>query len=86
MSLESVQYRSVIRFLFMKRKTREEILEELNAVYGNESPSFATIKRWYNEFKNGRTSVMDEERSGRPCELSEKITVQLKETIQNNEE
>ena len=73
MSLESVQYRSVIRFLYLKGKSREEIQVELN-VYGEQSPSLATIKRWFNDFKAGRTSVVDMEKSGRPSEINEKIT------------
>lgn len=83
MSLESVQYRSVIRFLYLKGKSRDEIQVELNAVYGEQSPSLATIKRWFNEFKAGRTSVVDVEKSGRPCEINETITSRLEEIIQN---
>jgi histone-lysine N-methyltransferase SETMAR len=83
MSLESVQYRSVIRFLYLKGKSRDEIQVELNAVYGEQSPSLATIKRWFNEFKAGRTSVVDVKKSGRPCEINEKITSRLEEIIQN---
>lgn len=81
MSLESVQYRSVIRFLFLKGKSREEIRVELNAVYGEESPSEATIKRWFNDFKRGRTSVIDQQKCGRPSEIDEKITEKLEKII-----
>ena len=77
MSLESVQYRSVIRFLFLKGKSREEIQIELSAIYGDECPSWATIKRWYNLFQLGRTSVMDAEKTGRPTEISKKINEKL---------
>lgn len=64
--MEKVQYRSVIRYLFLKGKTPTEIKTELDAVYGEESPSFTTVKIWTADFKRGRTSVFDEERSGRP--------------------
>ncbi|MEZ0498457.1 transposase [Sphingomonas sp. IW22] len=83
MSLENVQYRSVIRFLYLKKKSREEIQKELDDIYGEQSPSWATTKRWYNEFAAGRTSVVDVEKSGRPCEISERITEKLHEMIQN---
>jgi len=33
-------------------------------VYGDSSPSIATIKNWFNEFRHGRTSVFDEPRPG----------------------
>jgi len=49
---------------------------ELGDVYGEQSPSLSTIKRWFNEFKAGKTSV-DMEKSKRPCEINEKITSKL---------
>lgn len=83
MSLESVQYRSVIRFLFLKGKSREEIIAELSAVYGDECPSKATIYRWFNSFRDGRTSVLDEEKPGRPGEIAEGISGRLKIIVEN---
>jgi len=35
-------------------------------VYGDTSPSMATVKNWFNEFQRGRTSVFDEPRPGAP--------------------
>ncbi|XP_018301783.1 uncharacterized protein, partial [Mycetomoellerius zeteki] len=46
--------------------TSTQIKAELDAVYGDSAPSFATVKRWVAEFKRGRTSLADGERSGRP--------------------
>lgn len=83
MSLEKVQYRSVIRFLFMKGKTREEIRLDLNAVYGDQCPSDATIYRWYNNFKDGRRTVNDENKPGRHCEIDSKINENLEKIVQN---
>jgi len=64
--MEKEQYRSVIRFLFLAEKSRREIKERLAAVYGDSSPSMATVKNWFNEFQRGRTSVFDEARPGAP--------------------
>ena len=64
--MEKEQYRSVIRFLFLEGKSRSEIKERLDAVYGDSSPSMATVKNWFNEFQRGRTSVFDEPRAGAP--------------------
>ena len=50
----------------MKGKKTQEINDELYSVYGKVSPSFATVKNWVAEYKRGRTSVFNEERSGRP--------------------
>ena len=68
--MEKEQYRSVIRFLFLDGKTCEEIKVKLHAVYKDHAPSMTTIRYWVNEFKRGRTSVFDEERPGRPIEVS----------------
>ena len=63
MSLESVQYQNIIQFLYLKGKSRDEIQVELNDVHGEQSPPLPTIKRRFNEFKAGRTSVVDMEKS-----------------------
>jgi histone-lysine N-methyltransferase SETMAR len=68
--MEKEQYRSVIRFLYLDGKTCEEIKERLVAVYKDHAPSMTTIRYWFNEFKRGRTSVLDEERPGRPIEVT----------------
>ena len=73
----------VIRFLFLKGKHREDVLSELSAVYQDECPSRATIYRWFNHFKSGRTSVVDDEKPGRPCEIDEKITEKLQAIVQS---
>jgi len=64
--MEKEQYRSVIRFLFLEGKSRSEIKERFDAVYGDFSPSMATVKNWFNEFQRGRNSVFDEPRPGAP--------------------
>ena len=61
-----VEYRVVIRYLYLKGKTGKEIHGELADVYGSSAPSNAQVKFWVGEFKRGRTSLEDEARSGRP--------------------
>ena len=53
-------------FLFLERKSRSEIKERLNCVYGDSSPSMATVKNSFNEFQRDRTSVFDEPHPGAP--------------------
>jgi len=43
LKIEKEQYRSVTRFLFLERKSRSEIKERLDAVYGDSSPSMAMV-------------------------------------------
>lgn len=64
--IEKIEYRAVIKYLFLKGNTPSKIKEELDAVYGDCAPSFTTVKFWAAEFKRGRTSLGDDERSGRP--------------------
>ena len=67
-----VEYRAVIRYLYLKGKTGKEIHGELADVYGFSAPSYAQVKFWVGEFKRGRTSLEDEARSGRPLDATNK--------------
>ena len=64
--MEKEQYRSVTGFLFFGGKSRNEMKECLDAMYGDSSPSMATVKNWFNVFQRGRTSTFDEPRQGVP--------------------
>ena len=66
-----VEYRAVIRYLYLKGKTGKEIYGELADVYGPSAPSYAQVKFWVGEFKCGRTSLEDEARSGRPLDATD---------------
>ena len=66
-----VEYRAVIRYLYLKGKTGKEIHGELANVYGSSAPSYAQVKFWVGEFKRGRTSLEDEARSGRPLDATD---------------
>ena len=68
--LSKVMYRAVIRYLYLKGKTGQEIHCELTNVYGSSAPSYAQVKFWVGEFKRGRTSLEDETRSGRPSDAT----------------
>ena len=66
-----VEYRAVIRYLYLKGKTGKEIHGELADVYRSSAPSYAQAKFWVGEFKRGRTSLEDEARSGRPLDATD---------------
>ena len=60
-----VEYRAVIRYLYLKVKTGQEIHCELTNVYGSSALSYAKVKFWAGKFKRSRMSLEDETRSGR---------------------
>ncbi|XP_030751041.1 protein GVQW3-like [Sitophilus oryzae] len=68
--MNEIEYRAVIRFLFLKKKTNDEIKIELDDVYGDSALSLSTIKYWTAEFKRGRTIIFDDGRTGRPREVA----------------
>ena len=70
-----VEYRAVIRYLYLKRKTGQEIHCELTNVYGSSAPSYAQVKFWVGEFKRSRASLEDENRSGLPSDATDEQNV-----------
>ena len=66
-----VEYCAVIRYLYLKGKTGQEIHCELTNVYEPSAPSYAQVKFWVGEFKCSRTSLEDETRSGRPSDATD---------------
>ncbi|XP_071084262.1 histone-lysine N-methyltransferase SETMAR-like [Haliotis cracherodii] len=65
-----VEYRAVIRYLYLKGKPGKEIHDELSDVYDDSAPSYAQVKFWVAEFKRGRVNLEDEPRPGRPVEVT----------------
>ena len=66
-----VEFRAVIRYLYFKWKTGQEIHCVLTNVYGSSAPLYAQVKFWVGEFKHSRTSVEDETRSGPPSDATD---------------
>ena len=46
--------------------SRQECIDELKSLYGNEAPSYSTVKNWFKEFNRGRRSLKDKFREGHP--------------------
>jgi hypothetical protein len=57
------EMRGVIRFLFAEGVQPVEIVRRMQAQYGDNCLSRSKIYEWIYHFKDGRTSVCDEERS-----------------------
>ena len=65
------EYRALIQCLYLKGKTGKEIHGKLADVYGSSAPSYAQVKFWIGEFKDGRTCLEDEARFGRPLDTTD---------------
>ncbi len=77
----SVEYRSVIRFLLLRHFDSQSIITELTAAYGNEAPCRATTYNWIREFKAGRTDVTDQKSTGRPLEIGQDYRERLEKIV-----
>ena len=77
-----VEYRAVIWYLYLKRKTGQEIHCELTNVYGSSAPSYAQVKFWVGEIKRSRTSLEGETRSGRPSDaIDEEMCKKVRDLV-----
>ena len=68
--MDEVEYRSVIKFLLLRKQSPSEILQQLQEGYKESCPSKTTVYYWIREFRGGRQSVFtDTSKSGRPEEI-----------------
>ncbi|XP_033230210.1 protein GVQW3-like [Belonocnema kinseyi] len=74
------ELRSVIRFLSAKNIAPVEIHTQLCEIYEDKCMSVQHMRKWCREFKNGRTDVNDEERSGRPS-ISDETVAKVEEVM-----
>lgn len=55
-----------IKFCQNLGDSQVETIRKIQMAFGDDAMSSTHIKEWYNRFKDGRTSVESEPRSGRP--------------------
>lgn len=68
--MSKIEFRAVIKFLTKQGKSVENILIEMAAVYGETCPGKTMVYKWNSLFKQGRQSLEDDERSGRPNDVT----------------
>ena len=66
--MEKSEFRVLIKHCFLMKKNTVETKQWLDKHYPNSAPSRQMVEKWIAEFKRGRTSTNDAERSGRPNE------------------
>ena len=77
----SCEVRAVIRFLLARNNNAAEIHKQLCEVYGLNVMSDSKVRQWGRLFKEGRTNVHDEERSGRPSVITDDLVEKVNTTI-----
>jgi len=72
-----------VRFLWAKKKKMEakDIQKEMLPMYGEHCLSRQAVHNWVQKFSEGRTSIEDEHRAGRPVKIATPGTLQRVEDI-----
>ncbi|KAE9543005.1 hypothetical protein AGLY_002916 [Aphis glycines] len=87
MTIESTakcEIRAVIRYFVAKEKSPHEIFNEVRTVYGEGHMNRTSVYKWCREFKNGRTNVHDDLRSGRPSILTDDIVKKVENAVRDD--
>ena len=75
------EQRFAMKFCVKLGKSTTETFAMLNTAYGDVAMKRATCFRWHKRFKNGRLSVEDDERSGRPSTSTDDPHILMKSTL-----
>jgi len=66
----TIEQSGVVRFLWAKNMEAKDIHKEMLSMYGEHCLSRQAIHNWVQNFSEGRTSIEDEHRAGRPVEIA----------------
>lgn len=78
------EVRSVIRYLVAKGNAPCQIFNEIQTIYGHCVMNQNNVYKWCREFKAGRTSVHDENRSGRPSIVTDELVRKIDEMVRDD--
>jgi len=67
MGKQNLKQCCVIKFCVKLKENATETHKKLKQAYGEHAISRAQVFKWHKAFLEGRESVADEPRSGRPC-------------------
>ena len=75
--MDKLELRANIKFCFKLGKSFIETFEMIQKAYGEHAYGRTTVYDWYKRFKDGRTSIEDDDRCGRPSTSTNKEQCQL---------
>jgi len=82
---ESTEQRICIKFCFKIGKTATETYKLLQQAYGEDAMGRTQMFDWFRRFKEGRTSVESDHRSGRPStSWNEEMIAKVRTIVRNN--
>jgi transposase len=59
-----------MKYLFLKGNLPKKICDDMSITLADKHPSYSTVKNWVARFRTGYLSTKDEERSGRPTQVT----------------
>jgi len=84
MSELELEQRTNIKFLVKLVKSGNEIREMLVQIYEDNGVKKTAVYRWVKGFSEGRESVTDEERSGRPATSRTENIAKIRQIVREN--
>ena len=66
MELNGEHFRVIMFYNFRRGSTQQQYINELNSIFGDETPSRTSVYRRHGEFNRGRSSLQDKFREGGP--------------------
>jgi hypothetical protein len=67
------EWRVVMKYLFLKGSLAPK--NYMSVILGDKCPSYSTVMNWGARFRTGHLSTEDEERSGRPTQVTIPVKV-----------
>ena len=66
LKMEKIEFRAYIKISAKFEVSAQTITDKLVLANGNQAPKYSTVAKWAAQFKDGRESLEDDSRSGRP--------------------
>jgi len=83
--MEKCLYRGFILVSFKAGKTSIETTNDLKSAYGDAAPTYMTVTRWMNRFRDGSEDLNDLSRPGQPITETTMANIEiLRELIETN--
>ena len=76
-SIAEQEQRAYIKFRSLLKDSNRNIHNDLVEVCGDQALAYSTVSRWAQLFREGRDSIEDEPRTGRPKSATGDLSIEL---------